>query len=548
MGWLVSVYRTVLEQKIKERRQSVEEFAEFVETFAREHGEPGTLSTRNLQRLLSGHRADGAPLGPVRTVTARLLERIFGLDIDVLLSPPRDALGTADIAGGTASPRTVHVPETVMTRPAPGNFGAVAADLSAAFDWLDTQARWTPQTTQIRVTERLAELGVRTAIAGRLPARVGRGALAEAMAAYYDRSVPGHGFYRTRIDGHGIDTTVFTRPSWLDLRCPLTPSTDLLRLDAVMPGAAREHDAPYYAVDRLAEAVTAGVRVSDRPVYRLLSADVEPARIGGSVGLASFVEYALTLDLLESELSDAVSRSVTPCHGSQPLRDRYLPSLAAVLDLDSRLCVGGALALCAIARPADPFRGPADYALLVQERSTQVVNAARRLAVIPKGFHQPLRDYRADTRIGATLRRELEEELFGHSEVDSTEDGNRVADPMHPNRLSAPMHWLSEEPGRLRMECTGFGLNTISGNYEFASLLMIDDERFWTRFGGDIEANWESRSLRQYSSLDRDLVTVLAADESWSNEGLFAFAQGLRRLREIGGERVDLPQIDVLPV
>ena len=79
--------------------------------------------------------------------------------------------------------------------------------------------------------------------------------------------------------------------------------------------------------------------------------------------------------------------------------------MSSVLGVAERLCAGGALALCAIARPAGPHRGPADYALLVQERSGQVVNATRRLAVIPKGFHQPMTDFRADARIGATLRR-----------------------------------------------------------------------------------------------------------------------------------------------
>jgi len=84
--------RTVLEQKIRERRLTFEEFAEFAEDFAREHREPGTLSARHLQRLAAGARPDGRPLGPVRPATARLLERIFGLSMDQLLSPPRNVL------------------------------------------------------------------------------------------------------------------------------------------------------------------------------------------------------------------------------------------------------------------------------------------------------------------------------------------------------------------------------------------------------------------------------------------------------------------------
>jgi hypothetical protein len=115
---------------------------------------------------------------------------------------------------------------------------------------------------------------------------------------------------------------------------------------------------------------------------------------------------------------------------------------------------------------------------------------------------------------------------------------------MHPSLLSEPMSWLMEEPGRLRMECTGFGLNLVSGNFEFASLIVIEDEEFWTRFGGQVKTNWEASNLRQYSSQDADLMGELVRDVAWSNEGLFALLQGLRRLKEVGGDRVDLPAIE----
>lgn len=284
--------------------------------------------------------------------------------------------------------------------------------------------------------------------------------------------------------------------------------------------------------------------MTDKPVYRLLDVDVAPDMISGQVGLAPFFEYALTMDLLEDELADALVENDTVRPGDLPLRDLYLPDLASVLDYRGRLCAGGVLGLCAIARPADTFRETPDYALLVQERSGHVLNAAGQLAVIPKGFHEPLRDVRADARLRATLYREMEEELFGRDEVDSTTCG-RVAAPMHPSRLSEPMRWLMDEPARLRNECTGFGLNLISGNYEFASLILVEDEEFWARYGGSIEANWETSGLRVYSSMDSHLIEKLVADDNWSNEGLFAFLQGLRRLREIGGERVSLPAIEL---
>ncbi|WP_329046558.1 hypothetical protein OG738_32085 [Amycolatopsis sp. NBC_01488] len=80
--------RTVLELLIRERRQTFEEFAEFATNFARECGEPGTLSGRHVKRLASGRGDGGKPLGRPQQATVRLLERIFGVKIEELLGPP----------------------------------------------------------------------------------------------------------------------------------------------------------------------------------------------------------------------------------------------------------------------------------------------------------------------------------------------------------------------------------------------------------------------------------------------------------------------------
>lgn len=122
----------------------------------------------------------------------------------------------------------------------------------------------------------------------------------------------------------------------------------------------------------------------------------------------------------------------------------------------------------------------------------------------------------------------------------------RVPDPTCHRRLSAPMNWVAghlDDHSR-RTECTGFGFNLLTGNYEVASLIVVHDDSWWTTYGGHIEANWESVGLRRYSTLDRDALTTLVLDPAWSNEGLFALLQGLRRLAEIGGDRTDLPDID----
>jgi len=97
--------RTVLERRIRERRQTFEEFVAFAETFARKNGEVGTLSVRHLRRLVAGE----TQASRVRPATARLLERIFDDDIGRLLSIPGErgpetsqSLGSASAGGAHA--------------------------------------------------------------------------------------------------------------------------------------------------------------------------------------------------------------------------------------------------------------------------------------------------------------------------------------------------------------------------------------------------------------------------------------------------------------
>ena len=73
----------------------------------------------------------------------------------------------------------------------------------------------------------------------------------------------------------------------------------------------------------------------------------------------------------------------------------------------------------------------------------------------------------------------------------------------------------------------------VTGTYEFACLVAVHDPTWWTSYGHLLEANWETKRLRRYSSLDGAGIEQLVSDPSWSNEGLFAFIEGLRRLRRI---------------
>jgi len=419
--------------------------------------------------------------------------------------------------------------------------------ISHALRWLDDKAGWQDGTARRQVARLAREIDARhVRDLTQKRSRVSNSATATFLHEFYELPVNGYDTYRARVAGEVSGTSILTRAEWLDLAAPLGGDRERMSLDGAhdLPSLRLDRHGADAASARLAVGIASGSRMVNAPLYRLIDLQLEPGHVRGTVALTDFVTYALTMDLLEGEVIDTVAADLPPTPASLPLRSRYLPTLEAVTQYGDRLCAGGPLALFAAARPTGRGRPRPDFVLLVQERSGRVLNAAHRLAVIPKAFHQPLTDFSGEARVSATLDREMEEELFGRSEVDST-SGSRHADPLHPSRLSAPFRWLVDNLDAWRMECTGFGLNLVSGNFEFASLIVIEREEWWERYGGDVEANWESDGLRRYSSLDRDLVERLVHDASWSSEGLFAFLQGLRSLSNGGGNRVDLPAIEL---
>ena len=144
----------------------------------------------------------------------------------------------------------------------------------------------------------------------------------------------GHGPYSTRYgEDSEIVTSILTHPEWLDLDCPLTSACDRLTLTnaAADDDLSLDEQAANAAAQRLAETLATGTRLADMPLYRLLDIDVTKGAITGLLGVTQFARYALTMDLLEGELIDALTAGGSTRPGSLPLRDRYLPDITSVL-------------------------------------------------------------------------------------------------------------------------------------------------------------------------------------------------------------------------
>jgi hypothetical protein len=474
------------------------------------------LSLRQLDRWFAGELTKRP-----RPSVCRVIEAEFGYSVDVLLAPEGDA------------------PSLLSTAAAPTR----ALRTTDFLAWIADQSGWPFADVYSAVADaadrRAAQpLATRTA-AEHARAAQSRAALAAAVHSSYDGPA---GFYTATVADTCLSLSMLVEPTWLGLAIPLDDQHQRFQLDRspiAMQSTRLTPIGVQAAIERLASVEAGDTILLDNPVYQLRSLDLATDHIGARLGLSRFAVYALTCDLLEGELVASMGAGTGQGHEVQlPLRDLYLPNRSLAVAFEQRICVGGPACLLAIARPDD-------YLLLIQKRSGRVVNVPRRLAVIPKAFHQPLGDDR-DANLSATVDRELEEELLGRVDLEqlSEEDGRRAA-PRHPGALSDPMRWLIGHPDAYQAEATGFGINMLGGNYEFACLVLIEDPAWWEHYGHRVQANWEADRIMCYSSRDTEGLAQLTADPNWSNEGLFAFLESLRRLSERNPAKTAIPAISL---
>ena len=510
---------TLLRALVRERRLTVQEALDALQQRAELMNERSyALSDRQLRRWLAG---DVASLNGVRPANIRVAEAEFGWPIGALLADDQRPTDHPDSAPGPKD-RELRTKE----------FISWVAEHSA----LSYEAAYRAVTEG---AEKFASVSfVMRAACVDARAQVGRAQIADAVADYYGHSAA---FYSARVGQRVVHLSVLTNQDWVGLAVPLGGGAESCAPAGRGEGpAVRLSDSQARsALDRLAAAEVTGTVMVNNSLYRLSGLEIGRSHLAAQFECAEFAVYALTADLLEAELRDLTREEVQDPEGTAtPLRDAWLPTVESGLAFERRVCVGGPVCLVAIADGEQ-------YQLLVQERSNQVLNVTGTLAVIPKAFHQPIVDAYGETRISTTIERELEEELFGRVDLEQRSAGSmRRAAPLHPFNASAPMKWLRGHPDSWRMECTGFGINMVTGNYEFSCLVVIEDPAWWTGYGHLLEANWEASRLHRYSSLDSDGITHLIGDTRWSNEGLLALIEGLRRLGELDSSRVRLPAIE----
>ena len=242
-----------------------------------------TLSLRQLDRWFAGQLTKRP-----RPSGCRVMEAEFGHSVDILLARESEAPSLASAAA--ASTRKLQTTE----------FVAWIADHSG---WAFTDVYTAVANAADR---RAAQSFAARAAAEHAGASRGRAELAAAVRSYYGGS---QGFCTTSIGGTTLSLSMLIEPTRLDLQIPLDRDHQQFRLErspTVVSSTRPTSLGAEAAIERLGSVEAGDTIVLDNPIYQLLSLDPSAHHLRGRLALSTFAAYALTCDLLEGELFDAL--------------------------------------------------------------------------------------------------------------------------------------------------------------------------------------------------------------------------------------------------
>lgn len=364
-----------------------------------------------------------------------------------------------------------------------------------------------------------------------------------AISSYYglEDRVLGLKRYAIRIAGKELTTPTYTRSDFLDINKPplkiLTGiATDRPKENIDIPPISRD-----YVPEALARFLKRQIVLDNNPLYRLMHVEGDPKIRSLLFSESQFYPYRFTAGLMFDELNDALIKGEGRVKSGLPIRKTILPDLASFLNFRSRICAGGIGVVFALARKKEEDHEE-DYGIPIQMRSGKVSDSQGTYAVIPKALHQHHRKFEDEANLHWTVFRELFEELFKGAEV----MGSTSARLMHAwymrTKEYPALSYFNQPNSDYKCEVTGFGFNAITGEYNFAVLLTVNDTEYWDTYGSGMEGNWEAKGCEMISTKDEKRICEIL-QSNWSAESIFFFIEGLLRLKKLNPARVSLPKI-----
>lgn len=363
------------------------------------------------------------------------------------------------------------------------------------------------------------------------------------LAAYYgssgtaDPADPPVKRYCIVVDGVRRETSVYTSGKRIGMRAALGGVRCKLErnLKALPPPAPLTRQYAEKVRGRLKDVV-----LEDNPLYRLVNVTFQ-GPLTATFTEDRYLNYRFTTGLLEDELVDVMLQSAAAGVSKKqyPLRNLLLPDIGALVNCSARCCAGGLGCVFALARTDEE-----DFLIPIERRSKFVGDGRGMLAVLPKGIHQAEIGHSVESEIEWSVYRELAEEVFGKPERQHQPRHDYYMRQGHPLYIPA-VAYFREQKRNCYQEMVGFGLNAVSGNYEFAILLAVHAEKYYDVFERELEfKHWEWDKWIPVSTRDPDHIKEVLLDKALCSESVFHLAEGLLRLAELEPRRVRLPKIE----
>lgn len=356
------------------------------------------------------------------------------------------------------------------------------------------------------------------------------------MHYYAESSRSDLGPYSIQVQKNHIRTPIFVKPSDLRLTMPL----DQIQFDQATETSPPSLQIQDSLKDRILKYAVRlrrmGILIENRPLFRLVEEDLKNRRI--LFYESEFFNYRFSSGLLQDELNDVIFafggdlNNFEKSRSHFPLRDQMLPNLNRLQNLQDRICAGGVGVVFALKKGDH-------YEIQLQVRGKGVSDGRRFLAVVPKAFHGGFNE----AALKSTVFRELYKELF-EGKRRYTPDRHGAHDYYYD--LCEGVEWFEQFEGnkdKYWLDVVAFGLNAVSGNYDFGILLVVEDPNYRKDFRSKMFPNWEADRLCPISTTNEKQIQDVLANKRWAPESLYHFVQGLLHLKKLRPKAVKLPPI-----
>ena len=277
---------------------------------------------------------------------------------------------------------------------------------------------------------------------------------------------------------------------------------------------ARADGTRYRRYSDVVAALAAPAIFENRPVYRLIEADLAPAsgrtsgqnRASGEAGPRLVFGRGRFFDGIDANGPAGLEYAAAECTVLKPGHCHYRAALGGAISLSAR---SAPMATSALTLRYDRSAGTASFPLHYRQPG-QVSHAGGLYQVLPVGVFQPSGEAPwnedNDFSLWRGLLREYAEELLGADE----DHGSEVAPIDYAAWPLAKAMTDGLSDGRIRAWCLGLGADPLTFAVDLLAVVVIDAPLYDNLFGALVDVNAEGRVIKPRPFDERSVNELLS--------------------------------------